>query len=214
MPEEREDSDDEVLLSALNQYLYCDRRCALIHVEGIFTENAFTIEGNLQHEEADTPGYETQPGVRVVRALPVFSHRWRVKGKADIVEFRGRTPYPVEYKRGKRKQWENDDIQLCGQALCLEEMFSVDVPAGAVFHASSRRRREVVFSAGLRESTQATIEAVRELIRSQRVPAARLRPQCEGCSLRPECLPELDAGTAAQAARRLFEVAEAEPEEG
>lgn len=201
-----DDADDEVLLSALNHFLYCDRRCALIHVEGVFTENAFTLEGSLRHEEPDTPGYESQPGVRVVRALPVFSRRLRVRGKADIVEFRGKTPYPVEYKRGKRKQWDNDDIQLCGQALCLEEMFEVEVPAGAIFHASSRRRREVVFDPALRDSTREAIEAVRELIRCQRVPPAKLRPQCEGCSLRADCLPELDEGAALRASRRLFEV--------
>ena len=200
------DDDAEVLLSALNQYLYCDRRCALIQVEGIFRDNAFTVEGKLNHEEADTPGYESQPGARVVRALPVFSHELGLSGTADIVEFRGKTPYPVEYKRGKRKQWNNDDVQLCGQALCLEGMFGVGVPAGAVFHASSKRRREVVFTGDLRERTRTAVRAVREMLKRRQVPAARLRPQCEGCSLRPDCLPELDAGTMMRAARKLYQV--------
>lgn len=202
-------SDDEVLLSALNHYLYCERRCALIHVEGIFRDNAFTTEGKLRHEVADTPGYESQPGARVVRALPLFSHNLRISGTADIVEFRaeGRgTPFPVEYKRGKRRQWDNDDIQLCGQALCLEEMFQTKVPAGAIFHASSKRRREVTFTEELRTATIGAIGSVRRLIERRVVPAARLRPQCDGCSLRPDCLPELDAGTMATGADRLYRI--------
>lgn len=201
-----DDEQEEVLLSALNHYLYCDRRCALIHIEGIFRENAFTTEGKLRHEEADTPGYASQPGARVVRALPVFSRRLALSGTADIVEFRGRTPFPVEYKRGKRKQWDNDDIQLCGQALCLEEMFETGVPAGAIFHAASKRRREVHFNDELRARTQGAVKAVRDLLIKRVVPKARLRPQCDGCSLRPDCLPELDTGTMTRAARKTFTV--------
>ena len=198
--------DDEVLLSALNHFLYCERRCALIHVEGIFRQNAFTTEGTLHHEEADTPGYESQPGARVVRALPLFSGELGLSGTADIVEFRGRTPFPVEYKRGKRKQWSNDDVQLCGQALCLEEMFGVEVPAGAIFHAASKRRREVRFTNDVRERTRAAVKAVRELLRQRIVPPARLKPQCDGCSLRPDCLPELNAAAVTRAARMLYRI--------
>jgi len=198
------DSDDLVPLSALNHYLYCERRCALIHVEGVFIDNAFTVEGQLHHQEADTPGYESQPGARVVRALPVYSHRLGLSGRADIVEFRGKTPFPVEYKRGKRKQWDNDDVQLCAQGLCLEEMFGVPVNKGAIFHAASRRRREVAFSPEIRELTIDTIQKVRRLISSQILPQARLKPQCEGCSLRPICMPELKSGALDRASRQLF----------
>ena len=199
------DSDDLVPLSALNHYLYCERRCALIHVEGVFIDNAFTVEGQLHHQEADTPGYESGPGVRVVRALPVYSHRLGLSGRADIVEFRGKTPFPVEYKRGKRKQWDNDDVQLCAQGLCLEEMFGVAVNKGAVFHAASRRRREVAFSPDLRGLTVETIQRVRRIISSQILPRAQLKPQCEGCSLRPICMPELRSGAFDRAARQLFQ---------
>lgn len=125
-------------LSALNHLMYCERRCALIHIEGIFEENAFTLQGGLLHEAADTPGYSTQSGVRVVRALPVYSRRLGLSGKADIVEFaRGpggrQTPCPVDYKRGARRRWNNDDVQLCAQALCLEEMLGVGSASGRNF---------------------------------------------------------------------------------
>lgn len=195
---------EDIALSALNHYLYCERRAALIHVEGIFRENAFTVEGSLLHEAADTPGYETGPGVRVLRALPVFSQVLGLRGKADIVEIRNGIPYPVEYKRGKRRAWDNDEVQLCGQALCLEEMFGCRVPAGAIFHASSKRRREVVFSDELRAQTKQTIEAVRRLIAERRLPRARLKPQCESCSLEPDCMPGLQDDAVERAGKALF----------
>lgn len=195
---------EDVLLSALNHYLYCERRCALIHVEGVFRENTFTVEGSLRHEAADTPGYETEPGVRVTRALPVFSTELGLSGTADIVEFRGGVPYPVEYKRGKRRAWDNDDVQLCAQALCLEEMFQSRVEEGAVFHAASRRRRKVLFGEPLRRLTRDTVEAVRRLLMERKLPRAVYKPQCEGCSLRPECLPELTGAVVERAARELL----------
>ena len=187
--------EEPVLLSALNQYLYCPRRCALIHVEGVFSENAFTLEGRFLHDQADTPGVESRPGVRVVRALPLFSKRWGLTGKADVVEFHRinngvETPLPVEYKRGPRRKWDNDDAQLCSQAFCLEEMIGVPVPRGAIYHAASKRRREVEFTEELRELTARTIDNVRAMILSSRVPSAELKPQCTGCSLRNFCLPE------------------------
>ncbi len=195
---------EEVLLSALNHYLYCDRRAALIHIEGIFRQNASTVEGSLRHEAADTPGYENRPGVRVLRALPVFSLTLGLSGTADIVEFHQGVPYPVEYKRGKRRAWDNDDVQLCGQALCLEEMFEREVPAGAIFHASSRRRREVAFGAGLRRQTLQAVQDLRRLLENQQLPPTRVKPQCDGCSLRPDCLPELDDRAVRSAGGRLF----------
>jgi CRISPR-associated exonuclease Cas4 len=184
--------DDSLLpLSALNHLLYCERRCALIHIEGVFVENVYTLEGSLVHQAADTPGYESASGVRVVRALPLYSKSLRLVGKADLVEFRGDVPYPVDYKRGKRKKWMNDEVQLCGQALCLEEMLRVEVPRGAIFHAQSKRRREVEFTASLRVETRIAIERLHGLLASRRVPVAELKPQCEGCSLHEICLPEL-----------------------
>ena len=178
-------------LSALNHYLYCSRRAALIHVEGIFEENEHTIRGELAHEHADLPGYEVAKGVTLSRALPVWSERLGLSGKCDIVEKRpDGDMLPVEYKRGKRRQFDNDDTQLCAQALCLEEMFNISIPRGAVFHADSKRRREVEFTAELRASTESATHELHVLLDSQRVPLAVFKPACEECSLYEICLPK------------------------
>lgn len=205
--------DDEPLpLSALNHLLYCERRCALIHIEGVFVENAFTLEGRLLHDAADTPGYETRPPVRAVRALPLYSRRLGLIGKADIVEFirapgGAELPCPVDYKRGRRSRWDNDDVQLCAQGLCLEEMLGVHVPAGAIFHAASRRRRHVEFTPDLRRLTEEASRRLHDLVRSRHVPPAVLLPKCEGCSLKSICMPELfhRAPTVAAERRKLFD---------
>ena len=199
-------------LSALNHLVYCERRCALIHIEGVFEENAFTLGGSVLHETTDTPGYETRSGVRMIRALPLYSRRLGLSGKADIVEFspgpRGRElPFPIDYNRGPRRRWDNDDVQLCAQALCLEEMLSVEVPGGAIFHAASKRRREVEFTRHLRDATLQAARRLHELVREACIPRAVLMPKCEGCSLKGVCLPELSqrAGSARIASRALFE---------
>ena len=127
-----------------------------------------------------------------------------------MTELRGtnEVPYPVEYKRGKRKKWDNDDVQLCAQAMCLEEMLGVSVPRGAIFHIKSKRRREVVFTDKLRKKTEATAARLHELIASGVTPAAVLKPQCDGCSLREVCLPELgdQAARVERYCRELFQV--------
>jgi CRISPR-associated exonuclease Cas4 len=171
------------------------------------------LEGTFLHERADTPGVENRPGVRVTRALPLFSRRWGLVGKADIVEFHrrpegGETPLPVDYKRGPRRRWDNDDAQLCAQALCLEEMMGVPVPMGAIFHAASKRRRDVEFTPALRDMTAQAIEQIRALLAAGRVPPAELKPRCDGCSLRDICVPELaDSSTHVSSVREgLYEV--------
>ncbi len=188
--------EDPVLISSLNHLLFCPRRFALIHIEGVFAENIHTLRGEMLHEQADTPGYETREGVRVVRALPLFSTRHGLSGKGDIVEFRPgpgspETPCPVDYKAGKKIQWDNDEVQLCAQGLCLEDMFGVAVPRGAIFHGGSKRRREVVFDDALRGLTVSTIARARELLRLRRLPAPVFDKRCSGCSLSTVCLPEL-----------------------
>jgi len=189
-------SDEPVLVSMLNDYLFCSRRAALKGIEGVRNENVYTLEGTFLHDRTDTPGVEERPGVRVARALPVFSRALGLVGKADVVEFHrqpdGReVPYPVEYKRGPRRKWDNDDVQLCAQGLCLEEMLGTAVPMGAVFHAASKRRREVPFDEPLRVLTRQTVEAVRMMFAARRVPPAVLKPRCDGCSLRDTCMPEI-----------------------
>lgn len=184
-------------LSAVNHFLYCERRAYLIHAEGVFIDNEHTVLGNLAHEHVDTPGYEQRAGWELLRALPLFSDPLGLSGKADLVEVR-RDPVttrilaarPVEYKKGPKRRWSNDEVQLCAQALCLEAMFGIVVDAGAIFHAASQRRTEVAFDATLRERTLAAILNLRSLIAAGKIPPAELKPQCDGCSLREICLPE------------------------
>jgi len=199
--------DETVLISALNEYAYCPRRCAFKHVEGVFNPNEHTLSGTLDHEGADVPGYEMRGAVKVLRALPLFSERLGLSGKADWVEIaEDESPYPVEMKHGRRRAWDNDDIQLCAQALCLEEMLGRPCLNGAIYHSQSRRRREVVFDAELRGKTQDAVEAVRNLLLERRIPRAEYGPRCEGCSLRETCLPELNDIRLGRQKSRLFEV--------
>ena len=194
-------------LSAINQFLFCPRRAALIHVEGIFKDNEHTLRGDIVHEHADLRGYEVVQGVKLLRALPVFSDRLGLSGKCDIVEQRpDQSLFPVEFKVGKRRQWENDDAQLCAQALCLEEMFHVAIPRGAVFHADSKRRREIEFTSELRVLTEKTIADLHALLDSTAIPRAEFREACEECSLYEICLPKAtgNGSRAAQLAGQLF----------
>ncbi len=137
-----EPGDELVPLSALQHHLFCPRQCALIHVEQVWAEDAATAEGRLLHERVDAGGAETRPGIRVERGVALRSVRLGVSGRADVVEFHGRppVPFPVEYKRGKPKPHRADEVQLCAQAICLEEM-SATGPAGALFYGTTRRCR-------------------------------------------------------------------------
>ncbi len=208
-------------LSLLNDFLFCPRRAALKVVEGWREANEHTVRGDIVHEHADSPGYEVAKGVKLLRALPVFSERLGLSGKCDIVEVEGastsnlksdisdlKSLRPVEYKKGKRRQFENDDAQLCAQALCLEEMFKLPVERGAVFHAESKRRREVEFTPELRTLTEEAIKQLHRLLALEQVPPAEFKPACEECSLYRICLPELTSVPPglARAARALFEI--------
>lgn len=185
-----------VPISALNHLLFCERRAALIHTEGIFESNEHTLRGDLNHEHADMPGFEHRAGWKLLRALPVWSDSLGLNGKADIVEVResrGRITEarPVEYKSGHKSKWINDRVQLCAQALCLEEMLGISVVEGLIFHAKSQQRTVVEMNDSLRSETRAAIDRLRALLESRVVPPAVLKPQCEGCSLHEICLPEL-----------------------
>ena len=199
-----------VSLSALQHWCYCPRQCALIHVEQVFADNLHTMRGQAVHKQVDQPGVETRAGLRVERALPVWNDRLGLIGKADIVEFEADgTPYPVEYKYGSRSKaaWiaACDDLQLAAQALCLEEMTGKPVPAGALYYATSRRRREVRVTAELREGVAAATSAVRGLIEAGTVPPAVNDARCKNCSLIELCQPTLrDTGPASPARARLF----------
>jgi CRISPR-associated exonuclease Cas4 len=198
-------------LSLLNDYLYCNRRAALKVVEGWRSANAHTARGDIVHEHADLPGYEVAKDVTLLRALPVFSERLGLSGKCDIVEQRpDGSLSPGEYKVGKRREFENDDVQLCAQALCLEEMLGISIPRGAVFHAQSKRRRELDFNADLRTRTEQTAAELHALLSAESVPPARyIEGRCEECSLFEICLPRLTqvaaASATAAAIRRLYQ---------
>ena len=184
------DEAEIVMISALQHYSYCPRQCALIHIEKVFDENLYTLRGKRVHERAHEPEGALEDGTRVERGLSLFSERLGLIGRADVVEFRtGEAPYPVEYKSGPRRGSTHDDIQLCAQAMCLEEMLGCDVPCGAVYHYASRRRREVAFDGALRALTEETVHAVRRLIVTSTVPPPVADARCPKCSLFDACMP-------------------------
>ena len=186
---------DPIPLSALQHWCYCPRQFALIHIEQVFAENLFTERGQALHKRVDDPGFDVRDGLRVERALPLFCDRLGLVGKADIVEFSpDGTPSPVEYKHGSRHKRADiaacDDLQLAAQALCLEEMFGRPVPEGALYYATSRRRRIVAVNADLRAKIEIALDAVRQLFLAKTLPPPLNDDHCRACSLRDLCQPE------------------------
>ena len=178
------------MISALQHFAYCPRQCALIHLEQVYEENVFTLRGRRLHEKVDVPESELSGSVRIERALPLVSQRLGIHGKADVVEFdQEGTPYPVEYKQGRRKDKAFDNFQVCAQALCLEEMLGLKVPKGAIYYHSSRRRHEVVFDPALRQGTQEVILKTRRLFSQSLLPPPVYDARCRDCSLQEACLP-------------------------
>lgn len=177
-------------LSALQHYLFCPRQCALIHVEQLWAEDAATAEGRALHERADSGQKERRQGVKTLRALTLRSFALGVTGKADVVEMHGTTPFPVEYKRGRPKSHLADEVQLCAQAMCLEEMFGQPVPQGALFYGETRRRMEVQFDDGLRALTRDIAAQTRAMLAAEQTPPPVYKPACEKCSLHEICAPE------------------------
>ena len=196
--------ESTILISSLNQYAYCPRRCGLILVEGEFEDNIHTVRGTAEHEHVDQVAYETrQSGARVEYALPVWSDRLGLVGKCDVVEFwPDGTVYPVEYKHGARKKWMNDDIQLAAQAMCLEEMLGRPVTHGAIYHASSHRRREVAITPELRQGVEQTTAAIRAMLQGGQLPPPLNDARCRECSLIEICEPAALADRAMQDALR------------
>lgn len=187
--------DDFIPLSALQHMAFCPRQCALIHIEQAWSENRLTAEGRLMHERAHEEGEESRGDLRIARAVMLRSFRLGLIGMADVVEFHrmedGRwQPFPVEYKRGKPKMDDCDKVQLCAQAICLEEMLSVEIPGGALFYGKTRRRLDVAFDADLRRKTEAIARQTHELIASGRTPLPVYGKYCESCSLIEGCLPK------------------------
>ena len=183
--------EDPINVSALNQYAYCPRRFGLIYLEGEFTDNVHTARGNAEHERVDRVAHETTvSGARVEYALPVWSDRLGLIGKCDVVEFHpDGTIYPVEYKHGPRRRWVNDDLQLCGQVLCLEEMTGRSIARAAIYHAASRRRREVEITDNLRKAVEDAVGTMRAILAAGRLPPAANDKRCKECSFKEICQP-------------------------
>jgi CRISPR-associated exonuclease Cas4 len=188
--------EDELLpLSSLQHMVFCPRQCALMFIEQIWDENRFTAEGRIFHERVHELGQETRGDVRISRGVFIRSLRLGIVGIADVVEFHRWPdttwlPFPVEYKRGKPKADNCDRVQLCAQAICLEEMLSVAIPEGALFYGQTRHRLDVVFDEALRRETEETARLAHELVASGRTPPPVYEKRCESCSLLADCLPK------------------------
>ncbi len=199
-----------IMLSALQHYSYCPRQCALIHQEQTFTDNVFTVKGNLAHKRVDSGESGFEEGIQVERSLPLYSETYQLTGKADVVEFLpDGTPYPVEYKHGSRQKKMHDDVQLMAQTLCLEEMTGKAIPEGAIYHHKSHRRRIVKITDALREHTIQLINHTHKLIASGIMPEpTQERALCRACSLRQTCQPDIVASTERlqQLRKNLFKV--------
>lgn len=187
--------DDFFHISALQHYVYCPRQCALIHVEDVWQENVFTVRGDILHEKVDTDTYESRGVVKTVRGLKIHSFRLGISGRCDVVEFRkamdgSEEVMPVEFKSGEPKEDISDKVQLCAQALCLEEMLNASVKRGAFFYGKIRRRVQVEIDEQLRKQTEEIIANVRDLIANKRTPAAEYSAKCRNCSLEPVCMPK------------------------
>ena len=186
-------TEDQLLpLSALQHWLYCPRQCGLIHLEQVWAENQFTAEGQVLHHKAHEGPDESKAGVRITRSMPVRSFSLGISGQCDIVEFhRNGDVVPVEYKRGKPKSHRADEVQLCAQAMCLEEMLGVTVASGFLFYGENRRRTPVEFDAALRLLVTDTATALHAMIDSRVTPSAEYAPRrCDACSLIDLCQPK------------------------
>jgi CRISPR-associated exonuclease Cas4 len=215
-------SEDDLLpLSALQHLLFCERQCALIHIERIWVENRLTTEGQILHRNAHEGKPKTRDGVRITRGLPLRSFTLGVSGQADVVEWRpppqvsdrqadrtlaeflqsersqrlpGWTVTPIEYKRGKPKANDCDRVQLCAQAICLEEMLGIEIGEGQIFYGQHRRRFDVEFDSALRETTHSATKRLHAMIASGRTPPAIREKKCDSCSLISLCLPDVTPG--------------------
>jgi CRISPR-associated exonuclease Cas4 len=186
-------------LSALQHLLYCERQCALIHLEQVWAENRFTAEGQRLHHKTNTAPDESRPGIRITRSLPVASEILGLYGLCDVVEFhRDGTVLPVEYKRGRPKAHRADEVQVCAQAMALEEMLDLIIPAARLFYGKNRRRSDILLDAGLRQLTAGLAARLHDLIASRRTPPATYAARkCDACSLIDLCRPRAAERSAA-----------------
>lgn len=188
--------EDFLQLSALQHFVFCQRQCALIHIEQAWTENVLTAEGRIMHENVHEERAENIAGIRIVHGMPLRSFELGLSGKADTIEFhktnenRKWIPFPVEYKHGKPKSDDSDKIQLCAQALCLEEMMKVKILSGALFYGRTRHRLNVIFDDVLKQKTKETAIKLHIFIEKGKTPPPVYTPKCKSCSFIDECLPK------------------------
>jgi len=206
MEEERE---EYLLLSGIQHFAFCPRQWALAYIDGVWEENFLTAQGRLLHEKADDPWFNELRKDRIIsRSMPVRSDRLRIQGVADIVELTSddngvSVPgkkgtwllRPVEYKRGKPKSEDCDKLQLCAQAMCLEEMLRAEIASGEIFYGQTRRRIEVSFSETLRASVLRIVEKMHEMFTKAEIPIAKREKSCRACSLIDTCQPGLNIRT-------------------
>jgi CRISPR-associated exonuclease Cas4 len=182
--------EDYIPIAALNQYAYCPHRCWRMFCAGEFVDNQYTLEGTSLHERVHTPGEGNREETHQIRGVWLKSERYQLIGKSDLIEELDGQLYPVEYKRGKKGEWDNDELQVCAQALCIEEMTGSVVTEGYIYYTHSHQRQTVAISPALRQETLAVLQAVTELIRTGWMPPAIYTPRCKGCSLSGACLPQ------------------------
>ncbi|GBC63960.1 CRISPR-associated protein Cas4 [Desulfonema ishimotonii] len=180
---------DLLPLSGLQHILFCKRQCALIHIEQAWAENLFTAEGRIMHEKVHSESHETRKGVRTEFSVPLRSFRLGLIGVADVVEFEKNSVTPIEYKRGRSKKESWDRVQLCAQAMCLEEMLDTDITEGALFYGKTRRRQNIVFDEALRRETEETARRFHELVGTRQTPPPEYTARCESCSFVDACMP-------------------------
>ena len=208
------DEPEKIPLSALQHWRYCPRQCGLIHLEQVFDENIYTLRGQALHAKVDQPGVETAKGVRIERALPLWHDELGLLGKSDVVEFLADgVPYPVEYKHGSRNKAADiaacDDLQLAAQALCLQAMTGKTVNEGAIYYATSKRRRVVEITDELRADVAQTANAIRQMLTQGDLPPPLLGEQaakrCKACSLQERCQPQATHAGVLAARAALFD---------
>ena len=179
-----------IQIAALNQYAYCSHRCWRMFCTGEFTDNQYTIEGTALHDRVHTTSDIEKEDTWQIRAIYLKSEKYKLIGKSDLIEVVSGEYYPIEYKRGRKGEWDNDELQVCAQALCLEEMTGQNINIGYIYYAHSHQRQLVEINQELRDSAIATIAAVTNLLETGTMPPPSYSKRCKGCSLYSQCLPK------------------------
>ncbi len=198
--------NDYLLISGIQHFIFCRRQWALIHIEQLWGENFFTIDGKIKHTKVDGGKiFETKNDIKIIRSMPISSHKLKIQGKCDVVELKPDDKgfyfskykekyivYPVEYKRGKAKTDESDTMQLLAQAMCIEEMLGISIKEGACFYFETRRRENITFTVDLRDRLTNIVKEMNNYYEQQYTPKVKRSRKCKSCSLKDLCLPELD----------------------